>query len=267
MIFLMILLTVCLSNSLQCANPKVSIITSVYNGDEFIQGFMEDITRQTIFADCQLIMINANSPGKEEAVIKKYMKHYPNIVYIRLNADPGLYGVWNMAIKMAQGKLLTNANLDDRLAPNCYEIHYNALRTHSEIDLVYSPCFITYIPNQVFDVHCGLPTLPCPAFSKAELQKGCIVNNHPMWRKSMHAKYGLFDEKYKIGGDWEMWLRAVSQGAQFMRIDQPLGLYYVNPHGLSTDVTGNAPQEWLMIYSQYKKYIVKLYQRFIKAIT
>src|ERR1700728_4223701 len=94
--------------------PRVSIITSVWNGDEYIESFLADITQQTIFPACELIMINANSPGNEAPVIKKYMEKYPNIVYTRLEKDPGLYGVWNLAIKMASADLLTNANLDDR---------------------------------------------------------------------------------------------------------------------------------------------------------
>src|SRR5688572_18772954 len=88
--------------------PLVSIITSIWNGDEFIEGFLADITRQTFFTNCELILINANSPGNEEPVIEKYMSQYPNIRYVKLNQDPGLYGVWNMGIKMAKGEFITN---------------------------------------------------------------------------------------------------------------------------------------------------------------
>ena len=44
-------------NNLISKQPIVSIITSVFNGDEFIGGFLEDIVRQTIFHDCELIII------------------------------------------------------------------------------------------------------------------------------------------------------------------------------------------------------------------
>jgi cellulose synthase/poly-beta-1,6-N-acetylglucosamine synthase-like glycosyltransferase len=96
--------------------PKISIITSVYDGDDHIEGFLEDITRQTIFKEkCELILINANSPGNEEEVINQYLKKFPdNIVYKRLDKDPGIYGVWNMGIELSTGEFLTNANLDDR---------------------------------------------------------------------------------------------------------------------------------------------------------
>ncbi len=32
-----------------------------------------------------------------------------------------------------------------------------------------------------------------------------------------------------------MWLRAASQGSKFKKINEPLGLYYFNPKGVSTN--------------------------------
>ena len=57
----------------------------------------------------------------------------------------------------------------------------------------------------------------------------------PLWRASVHEKYGKFDEKYGSAGDWEMWLRAASQGSKFKKIQTVLGLYYFNPNGISTN--------------------------------
>lgn len=216
------------------AAPRVSIITSLYKGDTFIKGFLKDITAQTIFKDCELIIINANSPGNEEAVIKPYLKRYKNIVYYRLAQDPGLYGVWNIALKKAKAPYVTNANVDDRLAVNALEVKARALDKHQDVDLVYSDIYITYTPNLSFDDGPFDDTLRFPQFSKEKMNR-CLPNNAPMWRKSMHAKYGYFDRSYKAAGDYEMWLRAVRGGAQFLKISGIFGLYYVNPQGLSTN--------------------------------
>ena len=94
--------------------PRVSIITSIWKGDDFIEGFLADITDQTVFPQSELILINPSSPGNEEPIIKKYMEKYPNIVYLKLPQDPGLYACWNMGIKAARADFVTNANLDDR---------------------------------------------------------------------------------------------------------------------------------------------------------
>src|SRR5581483_11628161 len=95
---------------------------------------------------CELIIINANSPGHEDEIIKKYQHAYPNIVYKRLDHDPGLYGVWNIAIGMAQAAFLVNANIDDRMAPNFLAVHLEALQKNPDVDLVYCDNYWTNKP-------------------------------------------------------------------------------------------------------------------------
>jgi glycosyltransferase involved in cell wall biosynthesis len=214
---------------------------------------MDDIVAQTIFDKCELIIINAASPGKEEKVIKKFLKRFKNIIYLKLETDPGLYAVWNLAIAMARAPYITNANLDDRLARNCYEIHLAAIESNPHIDLVYSDCYVTRKVNETFENNSAHTVLSRPEFSKEALKKSCLPNNHPMWRKSMHQKYGYFDETFKIAGDWDMWLRSVKAGSIFLKIPQILSLYYENPLGLSSDQNGNWKVEFDRVYNTYKR--------------
>ena len=216
--------------------PRVSIITSIYKGDLFIESFMQDITRQTIFKDCELILINANSPGSEELVIKKYEKKFPNIVYKKLDKDPGLYGVWNLAIKMAKSDYITNANLDDRRAIDCLEVHAKSLDENPDIDLVFSNFIRTLFPNETFENYTFYNRTVFTEYTVELMKEICMPGPAPMWRKSMHEKAGYFDEKeYKIGADFEMWLRAVSKGSKFKFVPGYYCLYFENPTGISTD--------------------------------
>jgi glycosyltransferase involved in cell wall biosynthesis len=218
--------------------PKVSIITSVYNGDEFIRPFLEDITRQSIFKDkCELVLVDANSPGNEEEVIREYMDKFPdNIVYKKLDKDPGIYGTWNIGVELATGDFLTNANLDDRKAVNSLERHAKELFSNEDIDLVYADLLITDQPNETFENNnSNNRRYNFPEFTLDNLKMVNMPHSNPMWRKEVHEKYGLFDDKYRSAGDWEMWLRAASQGSKFKKIEDVLGLYYFNPKGVSTN--------------------------------
>ena len=218
--------------------PKVSIITSVYDGDEFIRPFLEDITNQTIFEEkCELILINANSPGNEEDVINEYLEKYPNnIVYKKLDKDPGIYGVWNMGAEMSTGEFLTNANLDDRKAPHSIERHAKELFVAEDVDLVYADMLITDKPNETWENNSSNGRkYNFPEYSYDNLKMVNMPHAAPMWRKSLHKSHGFFNSKYKSAGDWELWLRAASKGSKFMKIKAPLGLYYFNPKGISTD--------------------------------
>lgn len=218
--------------------PKISIITSVYDGDEFIEQFMENITSQTIFeSNCELILVNANSPGKEEEVINKYLEKFPdNIKYHKLDEDPGIYGVWNKAIEMSTGEYITNANLDDRRREDCLELQAKTLYNNRDVGLVYCDNYQTNLPNiSFYDERISSRYITDSSWNFEKLVKvGNAPHNSPMWRKDIHDKYGKFDETLRSAGDWEMWLRGASQGMKMKKIHIPLGLYYFNPQGIST---------------------------------
>lgn len=216
------------------AKPRVSIITSVYKGDEFIEGFLADIVRQTIFKECELIIINANSPGNEEPIIKMYCEQYPNIVYERLESDPGLYAVWNYAIKKARAELITNANIDDRRNPESIEMHARALEEDGTVDVVYSDFYLTYKPNETFE-HNTYTYIVQPGEFAAHRMNLCLCGPFPMWRASLHMRYGFFDETFISAGDYEYWNRLAAAGIYFKRVPGISGLYFENPTGLSTD--------------------------------
>jgi len=216
-------------------SPRVSIITSLYNADDQIEDFLEDIVKQTYFDKCELVIIDGASPGEESDVIAKYQKQYSNILYHRLEEDPGIYGCWNYAIENSSGDYLTNANVDDRRAYNQIERFVSALDSDAGLDLAYSHTFVTHKPYETFYQNSsGYQMYPSFPFSK-EMMVKCLPGCQPLWRRAMHKKAGLFDDSYKFAGDWEMWLRAVRNGSRFMMIEGVYGLYYHNPTGLTTD--------------------------------
>jgi len=238
--------------------PKVSIITSVYKGKDFIVGFLEDLIRQTIFSECEFIIINANSPDPEDGIVQFYAEKYDNIIYIKLDHDPGLYAVWNMAINLATADLITNANVDDRLAQDSLEVHSKAFDNDSTLELIYSDFYLTPNPNMTFEQCKGCcHVMEKPIFSLENLKYNCLPGNHPMWRKSLHAKYGLFNINFRIAGDYEMWIRLALNHVKFKKIPGIYSAYYVNPRGLSTDHIKNLnliTHEFELIHELYPDY-------------
>jgi hypothetical protein len=226
--------------------PKISLITSVFNADQYIDQLMEDVTKQTVFNDkCEWIILNANPKGKdyEEKVILEYCKKYSNIKYERLENDPGIYAVWNKAVKMASGEYITNINCDDRRKPDCLEIQAIGLATNKEIDLVYNDSYIVQNANISWEAidHSNTQRYNFEKFSKEAMLRGNLPHNNPMWRKSLHDRFGYFNENYKSASDWEFWLRCSFEGSKFEKLDDILGIYYFNPTGMSTNPENN---EW-----------------------
>ena len=224
--------------------PEVSIITSVFNGEKYIKEFLKNITGQTLFNKCELILINANSPTNEEKTINEYVKKYPNIIYKKLDKDPGLYSVWNMAIKLARGKYITNANLDDRRAKNHIEECLKELHHNSNLDLICTELYVTKKDNDIIGNADKNTRWFSGANSKIEtpdMFKENIVHGKrkvysqniphcmPIWKKSLHEKNGFFNEnEFGPLADWEFWLRCLKNNANFKIIHKPLGLYLIN---------------------------------------
>lgn len=216
--------------------PKISIITSLYNGIEFIEHFLQDITRQTIFHNCELIILDANSEQNEYKIIKKYMNKYQNIKYIRFDERLNVHETLNKGIQMSTGDYITIANVDDRRIPECLEILSKHLYLNKEIDLVYGDTILTFEKNKFVEEinvneiyeHSRLK------FSKENMVK-CLPGPIPMWRKKMSIDNGNFDEKLKYAGDWEFWLRCVQNNSKFKKIEKIIGSYFYNPKGLSTN--------------------------------
>ena len=225
--------------------PKISLITSVYKASEYIEQLLEDTTRQTVFEDkCEWIILNANEPGDdEEEIILKYVERYPNnIVYKRLEEDPGLYETWNMAIKMSAGEYVTNVNCDDRRAPDALEKQAKLLFSSPGVDLVYNDSYITHEPNMQWeDIDKSTSQkYNFEQFSKEAMLRGNLPHNNPMWKKDLHSKYGYFNQKYRSAADWDMWLRCAFEGVVFKKHPETLGVYYFNPKGVSTNVEHNS---------------------------
>jgi len=218
--------------------PKISLVTSMYEADDYVEQLFEDITRQTIFKDkCEWIIINANSPGNEDTVVQKYLEKYPdNIIYKKLDHDPGIYDTWNMGIKMATGEYVTNVNCDDRRSPDGLEKQAKLLASNKDVDLVYNDSYLVHEPNIMWEsVPPDCQRYKFEEFSKEAMLRGNLPHNNPMWKKDLHEQFGYFNQYYKSAGDWDFWLRCSFGGAQFKKHPEILGVYYFNPLGMSTN--------------------------------
>ncbi len=206
-------------------NAKVSAIISTYNSERFIKSCLDDLVNQTLYQKNQLeiIVINSGSEQNEEDIVKEYQKHFNNIVYQKTEKET-IYQAWNRGIKLATGIYITNANTDDRHSADAFEKMVNVLDKNENVDVVYANVYKTDVENDNLNSSTEKTLINWPDFDKDLLLFGCFIGPQPVWRKSLHEKFGYFDESLKVVGDYEFWLR-ISSGAKFYHLNEPLGLY------------------------------------------
>lgn len=212
--------------------PLVSAIVSTYNSAHFIRGCIEDLEQQTIAHQLEIIVIDSSSPQNEGAIVRELQGRYGNIRYLRTDQRETVYAAWNRAIVMARGRYITNANTDDRHRRDAFELMVKTLDALPDVDLVYADVLITRLANETFETTTTADSYSWPAWDRAKLlDEGCFVGPQPMWRRSVHDRYGGFDASYVTSGDYEFWLR-ISQTSNFQHIAQPLGLYLARPDSI-----------------------------------
>jgi glycosyltransferase involved in cell wall biosynthesis len=233
----------------------VSAIVSVYNSERFITGCLEDLEAQTIADRLEIIVVNSGSKENEEAIVKKYQERFDNIIYLKTEKRESIYAAWNRAIQAATGTYITNANSDDRHRKDAYKIMVDVLENNPRISLAYANFIMTYNENESFNScvpvkYVSLPN-PEPSESRA-LLRGCFVGPQPMWRKSIHDEFGLFDESLQIVGDYEFWLR-ISEKCKFKHINEFLGLYLSSPCSAEHRDPELSFSEWHQVIREFLK--------------
>ena len=131
--------------------PLISIISTFYEGEKYLNNFLENITSQTVFDKCELILIDANSPGTEQQIVAEYADKHKNIVYHRLDKRENITNSLNIAAKLAKGKFLTFAFIDDIKRKDCIEILLNNILNDKNLDLIYGDVLQTTIANETFE--------------------------------------------------------------------------------------------------------------------
>lgn len=204
----------------------VSAIISTYNSALFFENKLTDLLNQTIVNNLEIIVVNSGSNENEDEVIKPFLRENKNIKYILTKERETIYTAWNRGIAVATGEFITNANTDDRLRNDAYEIMARVLAKNYHYGIVYSDQILTNKKNEPFRELSGFNIVRRPSFSKMRLFENFPCGSQMMWRAEIHSKFDIFfNEEYEIAGDYDFVCR-VAEHYNISHIPQVLGTYF-----------------------------------------
>ena len=106
-------------------NPKISIISPIYNRENYILRFLRSIQNQ-FFDDIEIILVDDYSKDNSVKVIKQYQQLDERIILINHYKNKGTFISRNHGVFKAKGKYIMLPDPDDILSEdiikNCYEI-------------------------------------------------------------------------------------------------------------------------------------------------
>jgi|CXWL01.1.fsa_nt_gi glycosyltransferase involved in cell wall biosynthesis len=265
-----------MSNNLS-RSPQVTFVTSLFRGGSYLKGYLENVLAAAIQADGEVIIIDVNPDNHDQQVITQFIDANPDACerfeYLHLDHDPGLYACWQLAISKARADLITNANIDDRRSPfhtarlvnlltqnphisgACGSI--SCIRSHGEAG------WFSLDANELWFYGEGTKEIDFEDLyrfdEKGEVLSRNVMHCMPVWRKSLHERYGAFDEEvYGTSADWAFWLKCAKAGERFMLDENAFGRYFLNPdsHNRRNDSLGLKEQRIIKDFLGFEQSII-----------
>lgn len=182
--------------------PQITIIVAVYNAQLTLQQCLESITQQTC-RSIELIVIDGGSSDESVPILKRNVSL---IDYWISEPDRGVYHAWNKALQHAKGEWICFLGADDYFWDKHVLTRMLDLlgQVPPNVNLVYGQVMLlTTAGKPIYPIGQALED------TGAQLaQMMCIPHPGSMHRRSFFEKHGVFDETYRIAGDYEMFLRA-----------------------------------------------------------
>ena len=212
-------------------NSSVTVLCSTYNSAKWIDGYLESMNNQ-ILRDFDIVFVDAASDdGSLETIRNFKFRDGINVNIIIHSEKIPIYEAWNLAIQDCATPYVINVNTDDRLFPAGLITYLNYAIAAPDADILYSSYL--QVSDQNHEKITGV--MLAQKYSHEALLRHCFCGPFPLLKKETIVEDGLFDPKYTISGDYEMWLRMSKKGRNFFPVTECLGSYYYNPEGMSTN--------------------------------
>lgn len=204
--------------------PLVSVILSVYNGEQYLNRCLASIYSQS-FKDYELIIINDGSTDKTKEILGAH-EHRATILH---QENKGVSNGLNRGIELSRGKYICFIAHDDWYHPKKLETNIFYM-VSLDVDVVYSDSY--YVKD-------GRVTLQrTPEYDPNVLLVWNYINNNATMTKRecldrLRESDGYcYDETLTSCMDWDMWIR-LSRICVFKHISTPLSYYYIHSRQMS----------------------------------
>lgn len=197
---------------------SISIIVSMYRTDQHLDRFLRDANKLSDDlkqADIvhEIILVVNDSTEKEKHLLASLLAPF-KVLFV--GREP-IYASWNRGLKEAAGEFITPWGVDDTRFAQAI-IDGQKKLVEFKADIVYFPFrYHRFIQFFSFPILAKIKTFMPPEFDKEIFVNEMHLGPHFMVRRELFDHIGLFDESFRIAGDFEFQVRAAKRGARLLR--------------------------------------------------
>jgi glycosyltransferase involved in cell wall biosynthesis len=192
--------------------PLVSVVMANYNMGAYVGSAIQSICEQTV-RNIEIIVVDDGSSDESWKVICDAAASDSRIVPIR-QANAGQASAKNAGVRVARGDYIGFCDADDLWKPNKIEDQLNPFEDPT-VGVVYTDlCVIDQEGRQTGQSN----VVPVSGWVLQTLFfRNFVPFSTAIVRKSAFDECGLFNEQYRMGIDWDLWLR-IARKYQFVHV-------------------------------------------------
>ncbi|MBO5408375.1 MAG: glycosyltransferase [Clostridia bacterium] len=227
--------------------PKISVIMSVYNGEDYLAETIDSILAQT-FSDWELVVINDCSKDSTAEILATYATKDSRIKVHTNEGNLRLPKSLNKAISLSSGKYIARMDADDICLPNRLEVQYRFMEEHPEISL--SSCRFFTLKNGV------ISSGGCGGRCDSDAIRAMLLIANPILHPGVIAKAEVFkeflyDTTLTCTEDLELWTRMAYSGLKLAILPEYLLLYRLHDKQITATTLARQHEEVLKIQHTY----------------
>jgi glycosyltransferase involved in cell wall biosynthesis len=196
--------------------PKITVLMSVHNGLPYVDDAVESILRQT-FTEFEFVIVDdASNDGTAE-----YLRGVqdPRVRLLSLSENIGLTAALNRGLRETCGEFVARQDADDWSDPQRLAKQVAYLQANPRCAVVGSQAQLVDDRGRSL----GKKNFPLKhdGICFAHLFDNCLAHSAAMFRRSIVAEAGGYDEAWEASQDYELWSR-LSVRAKLANLPQRL---------------------------------------------
>lgn len=227
--------------------PDISVIMSVYNGEDYLAEAIQSVIDQT-FHNWELIIINDCSKDSTPEILADFAAKDARIKLHHNEVNLKLPTSLNKAISLSTGKYIARMDADDICLPDRLEKQFRFMEANSDVAL--SSCRFMTVKNGAYASGGAGGRCDNDALRAMLLVANPIL--HPgVIAKAEIMKQFLYDTTLTCTEDLELWTRMVAQGQKIRILPECLLIYRLHDKQITSTTRERQHTEVLKIQNKF----------------
>lgn len=218
-------------------NDLVSVITPVYNAEDYLERMLDSVLNQT-YKNIEIVLVDDCSKDNSEKIIKQYQNDNKNIIYFKQLKNLGAGYARNKALELAKGRYVAFLDSDDIWFLEKIEKQI-ALMKKSNTPFCYTAIEMIDKDDNVIKPKRNIKeecTYKYLLHNTIIATSSVVVDRKQLGDFRMHLRRG--------GQDYATWLKLLRTGVVAKGLNETLVRYRISEGSLSSNKFKSIKQVW-----------------------